>query len=47
MKNKLSQLEEKAEKKAKSRQKKRKLSMRVSGKSVFQLRETIRKKSKS
>jgi len=46
MKDKSSQLEEKVEKKAKRRQKKRRPSMRVSGKSVFQLRKTIRKKSK-
>jgi len=46
MKDKLSRLEEKAERKAKSRQKKKKPQMRVSGKSVFQLRQAMRKRAK-
>ncbi len=46
MKNNLSQFEKKVEKRAKSRQKKKKPRMKVSGKSVFKLREIIRKKSK-
>ncbi len=46
MKNNLSQLEKKAEKRAKSRQKKKKPKMKVSGKSVFKLKEMIRKKNK-
>jgi len=44
MKTNLEQIEEKAKKKAKIREKKKKPKMKVSGKSVFKLRETIRKK---
>ncbi len=46
MKNDLSQFERKAEKRAERRQKKKKPKMRVSGKSVFKLREMIKKKNK-
>ena len=46
MKNDLSQFEKKVEKRAKRRQKKKKPKMKVSGKSVFKLREMMRKKSK-
>jgi len=44
MKNDLGQLREKAEKRAKSRQKKKKPKMKVSGKSVFKLKEMMRKR---
>ena len=44
MKNDLGQFEEKAEKRIKSRQKKKKPKMKVSGKSVFKLREMMRKR---
>jgi len=43
MKDKLSQLEEKAERKAKRRQKKKNPRMRVSGKSVFKLKEMMKR----
>jgi len=46
MKNDLSQFEKKVEKRAKSRQKKKKPKMKVSGKSVFKLKEMMRKKKK-
>ena len=45
MKNNLEQIEEKVKKKAKTHENKKKPKMKVSGKSVFKLRETIRKKS--
>jgi len=44
MKNDLGQFKKKAEKRAKSREKKKKPKMRVSGKSVFKLREMMRKR---
>ena len=46
MKNDLDKFEKKAEKRAKRRQKKKKPKMKVSGKSVFKLKEMMRKKSK-
>lgn len=46
MKAKLENIEEKLAKKAQQRAKKRKPSMKVSGKSVFQLQRIIRKKAK-
>jgi hypothetical protein len=46
MKNDLGQFEKKAEKKAKSRERKKKPKMKVSGKSVFRLKEMMRKKGK-
>lgn len=46
MKNNLSQFEKKVEKRAKSRQNKKKPRMKVSGKSVFKLRDMMRKKNK-
>jgi len=46
MKNDLSQFEKKVEKRAERRQKKKKPKMKVSGKSVFKLREMMGKKSK-
>ena len=46
MKNDLSQFEKKVEKRVKSRQKKKKPKMKVSGKSVFKLKEMMSKKSK-
>lgn len=39
-------IEEKARKKAKTREKKKKPKMQVSGKGVFKLKELIRRKSK-
>jgi hypothetical protein len=47
MRNELYQLEKKAEKKAKSRERKKKPRMKVSGKSVFKLQEIARKRGKS
>ena len=44
MKNNLEQIEEKVKKKAKIRENKKKPKMKVSGKSVFKLRERMRKK---
>ena len=44
MKNNLEQIEEKVKKKAKIRGNKKKPKMKVSGKSVFKLRERMRKK---
>ncbi|NQU19114.1 hypothetical protein HQ550_03045 [bacterium] len=43
MKENLEQIEEKVEKKAKQRSKKKKPKMKVSGKSVFELRKIIKK----
>lgn len=44
MKNNLEEIEEKVKNKAKQREKKKKPKMKVSGKSVFRLREMMRKK---
>lgn len=44
--NHLEQIQTKTEKKAKERLKKKRLKMKVSGKSVFKLAEIIRKRSK-
>lgn len=44
MRNDLGQFEEKAEKRVKRRERKRKPKMKVSGKSVFKLREMMVKK---
>jgi len=44
MKNNLKELEKKAKRKAKSRERKRKPKMKVSGKSVFRLKDMMRKK---
>jgi len=44
MKSDLDKFEKKAEKKAERRQKKKKPKMKVSGKSVFKLKEMVRKK---
>ena len=44
MKNDLEQIEEKVKKRVKCREKKKKPKMKVSGKSVFKLREAMRKK---
>jgi len=45
MKNNLEQIEEKVKKKAKTRENKKKPKMKISGKSVFKLKETTRKKT--
>jgi hypothetical protein len=47
MKNQVSQLEKKAETKAQRREKKKRPRMKVSGKSVFRLREAIRKRGRT
>jgi len=47
MRNDLGQLKEKAEKRAKSRERKKKPKMRVSGKSVFKLKEIISQRTKT
>jgi hypothetical protein len=47
MKSEIERLEKKAEKKAQSREKKKRPKMKVSGKSVFKLQEIIRKDNKS
>ncbi len=44
MKNNLEEIEEKVKNKAKQRERKKKPKMKVSGKSVFRLREMMRKK---
>ena len=46
MKNELTKFEEKVEKRAKQQQKKKKPKMKVSGKSVFKLRELMKKREK-
>lgn len=47
MKNDLGQFKKKVEKRAKSREKKKKPKMKVSGKSVFKLKEIISQKTKA
>jgi hypothetical protein len=46
MKSDLELIEEKARKEAQRREKKKKLKMRISGKSVFELQRLIKKKKK-
>jgi hypothetical protein len=46
MKSNLNHLEEKLEKKVKRREKRKKPKMKVSGKTVFKLKELIRKKTR-